>query len=76
MDPVVAPEVELVACPLDIVLLLMSIVRVKLLLYPFKNWHCEEVQAISRKVSGVKVVRFANISYHVIEYHRLFNIWY
>jgi hypothetical protein len=37
MDSVVAPEVELVACPLDIVLLLMSIVRVKLLLYLFKN---------------------------------------
>jgi hypothetical protein len=37
MDPVVAPEVELVACPLDIVLLLMSIVRDKLLLYLFKN---------------------------------------
>ena len=37
MDPVVAPEVELVACPLDIVPLLMSIVRVKLLLYLFKN---------------------------------------
>ena len=78
MDPVVAPEVKLVACPLDIVLLLMSIVRVKLLLYLFKNWHCEEVQAIiwCRKVSGVRVVRFANISYHVIEYHRLSNIWY
>jgi hypothetical protein len=30
-------RVELVACPLDIVLLLMSIVRVKLLLYLFKN---------------------------------------
>jgi len=28
MDPVVAPEVELVACPLDIFLPLMSIVRV------------------------------------------------
>jgi hypothetical protein len=37
MDPVVAPEVELVACPLDIVLLLMSIVRVKLTLYLFKS---------------------------------------
>jgi hypothetical protein len=27
-----------------------------------------------RKVSGVRVVRFANISYHVIEYHRVSNI--
>jgi hypothetical protein len=75
MDAVVAPKVELVACPLDIFLLLMSIVRVKLLLYLFKN-DTEEVQAIiwCRKVSGVRVVRFANISYHVIEYHRLSNI--
>jgi hypothetical protein len=37
MDPVVALEVELVACPLYIVLLVMSIERVKLLLYIFKN---------------------------------------
>jgi hypothetical protein len=37
MDPVVALEVELVACPLYIVLLVMSIERVKLLLYLFKN---------------------------------------
>jgi hypothetical protein len=64
MDAVVAPKVELVACPLDIFLLLMSIVRVKLLLYLFKN-DTEEVQAIiwCRKVSGVWVVRFANIKW-------------
>ena len=37
IDPATEPEAELVACPLDIILLFFSIERCKSLLYLFKN---------------------------------------